>query len=200
MIACRGFFQFLVFLIFLSGCAYVSPVAYHPDLELIDSYSSDAIRNPANSFTTPKDLASIAYYGSEKFKHPNGLGLCLRYVKCALLEAGIVGHYLKTVYAKDSWKEFDRLSSLVNVTHLYKHQIHKAPRGAIVVYGPNADNKGYGHAEIKVAPSGGFGFVSDYYRATKNRASISAIYVVKNYTSHSIQNRTYNQRRSCRVR
>lgn len=76
---------------------------------------------------------------------------CWRYVKQALLAAGAVDSYPKTVYAKQAAVE---LPKSYGFKKLRTMDPAKAPVGAVLVYG----GRDAGHVEIKTAT----GYVSDF--------------------------------------
>jgi len=77
---------------------------------------------------------------------------CWRYVKEALLAAGAVNSYPKTVYAKEAAHE---LVSSYGFKKLPVRDPFKAPVGSVLVYG---SKKAAGHVEIRTKD----GFVSDF--------------------------------------
>lgn len=77
---------------------------------------------------------------------------CWRYVKEALLAAGAVKSYPKTVYAKEAGRE---LVSDYGFKKLAVRDPFKAPVGAVLVYGAG---RAAGHVEIRTRD----GFVSDF--------------------------------------
>jgi hypothetical protein len=77
---------------------------------------------------------------------------CWRYVKEALLAAGVVNSYPKTVYAKEAAHE---LVSSFGFKKLSVRDPFQAPVGSVLVYG---SKKAAGHVEIRTRD----GFVSDF--------------------------------------
>lgn len=80
---------------------------------------------------------------------------CWRYVKQALLAAGVVDSYPTTVYAKQAAQE---LPESFGFKKLRSRDPHKAPVGSVLVYG----GKDAGHVEIRTAT----GYVSDFSSRT----------------------------------
>jgi len=83
--------------------------------------------------------------------HAHSRSQCWRYVKQALVAAGILSSYPKTTYAKQAGQE------LVNNYGFKKLPVHnpfQAPLGSVLVYG----GKSAGHVEIRTKD----GFVSDF--------------------------------------
>ena len=95
-----------------------------------------------------RDAASIA----QARANAHSQGLCWRYVKQALVAAGVVKSYPKTSYAIDAGNELVREYGF---TRLSVHNPYSAPLGAVLVYG---DFK-RGHVEIRTKD----GFASDYH-------------------------------------
>ena len=95
-----------------------------------------------------REAASIA----QARANPHSHGLCWRYVKQALVAAGVVKSYPKTSYAIDAGNELVREYGF---TRLSVHNPYSAPLGAVLVYG---DFK-RGHVEIRTKD----GFASDYH-------------------------------------
>jgi hypothetical protein len=77
---------------------------------------------------------------------------CWRYVKQALMAAGVVKSYPKTVYAKEAGQE---LMEDYGFKKLPVRDPFKAPVGAVLVYGAT---RAAGHVEIRTKD----GFVSDF--------------------------------------
>lgn len=88
---------------------------------------------------------------AEAKAHVRSQRLCWRYVKQALVKAGAVGYYPKSVYAKQAASE---LVSAHGFRRLRARSPYEAPIGSVLVYGGH----GAGHVEIRTAR----GFVSDY--------------------------------------
>ena len=78
---------------------------------------------------------------------------CWRYVKNALLAAGVVNSYPKTAYAIDAGQELVRNYGFLR---LAVRDPYAAPIGAVLVYGTK---RGGGHVEIRTRD----GFVSDFH-------------------------------------
>lgn len=78
--------------------------------------------------------------------------MCWRYVKQALMAAGVIKSYPKTVYAKEAGQE---LVKDYGFKKLPVRDPFKAPVGAVLVYGAT---RAAGHVEIRTRD----GFVSDF--------------------------------------
>jgi hypothetical protein len=78
--------------------------------------------------------------------------LCWHYVKEALVTAGVVKSYPKTVYAFEAGAELVRDYGF---KRLSIRDPYSAPVGAVLVYG----SRSWGHIEIRTKD----GFVSDYH-------------------------------------
>jgi hypothetical protein len=91
---------------------------------------------------------------------------CWRYVKNALLAAGLVDSRPTSAWAKQAGGE---LCSKYGFTRLNIRNPYKAPVGAVVVYG-GADA---GHVEIRTEK----GFVSDFFSKTAYPRPLVGVYV-----------------------
>jgi hypothetical protein len=91
---------------------------------------------------------------------------CWRYVKNALLEAGLVSSRPSSAYAKQAG---DELCGKYGFTKLSIRNPYKAPVGAVIVYGgPDA-----GHVEIRTRR----GFVSDFFSPTAYHRPLIGVFV-----------------------
>jgi hypothetical protein len=95
---------------------------------------------------------------------------CWRYVKQALLAAGVIDSYPKTAYAAEAGQELLRDYGF---RKLSVHDPYKAPLGAVLVYG----DRTRGHVEIRTKD----GFVSDYH--SKNRCFYPLLAVYGKFSS-----------------
>ncbi|MEA3208786.1 MAG: hypothetical protein QOE70_1843 [Chthoniobacter sp.] len=91
---------------------------------------------------------------------------CWRYVKTALLAAGVVDSYPKTAYAKQAAKE---LPQSYGFKKLSIRDPNRAPVGSVLVYGGNDA----GHVEIRTAR----GYVSDFSSPTPYARPLIGVYV-----------------------
>jgi hypothetical protein len=87
--------------------------------------------------------------------NPHSTSRCWRYVKTALLAAGVVDSYPKTVYAKQAAQELPRDYGFKKIRC---SDPRRAPIGSVLVYG-GADA---GHVEIRTAR----GYASDFVSPT----------------------------------
>ncbi|MBA2430573.1 MAG: hypothetical protein H0V56_00480 [Chthoniobacterales bacterium] len=97
---------------------------------------------------------------------------CWRYVKQALLAAGVVDSYPKTNYAREAGEELVRNHGFKK---LPMRDPYAAPIGAVIVYGKGTG--GAGHVEIRTKD----GFVSDY--RSKNRCYFPVLAVYGKFSS-----------------
>ena len=97
---------------------------------------------------------------------------CWRYVKQALLAAGVVNTYPKTNYACQAGEE---LVQNYGFKKLSMRDPYAAPVGAVIVYGKGS--RGAGHVEIRTKN----GFVSDYH--SKNRCFYPVLAVYGKFSS-----------------
>ena len=97
--------------------------------------------------------------------HARSKSRCWRYVKQALVAAGVVSTYPKTAYAKQAGEELVR-------NHGFKKlpisNPYAAPVGAVLVY----TARGPGHVEIRTKN----GFVSDFRTPTPSRRKLIGVY------------------------
>ena len=93
-------------------------------------------------------------------------GTCWRYVKNALLDAGVVNSRPKTGYAKEAAAE---LTNDYGFRRIPCSDPFKAPLGSVIVYG----GKGAGHIEFRTKT----GFVSDFTTATPSKRPLIGVYV-----------------------
>ena len=109
-------------------------------------------------------LARAATIAQER-AHARSKSRCWRYVKQALVAAGVVSSYPKTAYAKQAGDELTR-------NHGFKKlpisNPFAAPLGAVLVY----TAKGPGHVEIRTKT----GFVSDFTTPTPSRRKLIGVY------------------------
>ena len=97
--------------------------------------------------------------------HAHSKSRCWRYVKQALLAAGVVDSYPKTALAKQAANE---LVQDYGFKKLPVNNPYAAPVGAVLVYG----GKGAGHIEIRNKT----GFVSDFRASTPSKRKLIGVY------------------------
>jgi hypothetical protein len=119
---------------------------------VISKFLPKKIRNPFAKIDKKLDpkLLTAATIAQER-AHAHSRSQCWRYVKQALVAAGIISSYPKTAYAKQAGQE------LVNNYGFKKLPVgnpFQAPVGSVLVYG----GKSAGHVEIRTKD----GFVSDF--------------------------------------
>ena len=90
---------------------------------------------------------------------------CWRYVKQALVAAGVVNTYPKTAYAKQAGEELVRNHGFKKLPIMNPYA---APVGAVLVY----TARGPGHVELRTKS----GFVSDFRTPTPSRRKLTGIY------------------------
>ena len=93
-------------------------------------------------------------------------GSCWRYVKNALLDAGVVDSRPKTGYAKEAASE---LTDDYGFRRISCNDPLKAPVGSVLVYGGG----GAGHVELRTKT----GFVSDFTTPNPSRRPLIGVYV-----------------------
>ena len=105
------------------------------------------------------EIASARCYGHSH-------GTCWRYVKNALLEAGVVDSRPKTGYAKEAG---DELTNDYGFRRIPCSDPLKAPVGSVLVYGGG----GAGHVELRTKT----GFVSDFFTPNASKRQLIGVYV-----------------------
>jgi len=93
-------------------------------------------------------------------------GTCWRYVKNALLDAGVVDSRPKTGYAKEAAEE---LTNDFGFKRVSCSDPLKAPIGSVLVYG----GRGAGHVEFRTKT----GFVSDFWNVNPSKRPLIGVYV-----------------------
>jgi hypothetical protein len=91
---------------------------------------------------------------------------CWRYVKDALITAGLVENRPKTAYAKQAGVE---LESAYGFQKIRVSDPYKAPLGAVLVYG----GAGAGHVEFRTKT----GFVSDFTSPRPSKRPLIGVYI-----------------------
>jgi hypothetical protein len=105
------------------------------------------------------EIASARAYGRSQ-------GSCWRYVKNALLTAGLVDSRPTTAYAKEAAYE---LTTKYGFRKISCSDPYKAPIGSVLVYG----GKGAGHVEFRTRS----GFVSDFTTPRPSKRPLIGVYV-----------------------
>ena len=116
-------------------------------------------------------LRKAASFAQER-AHARTKARCWRYVKQALVAAGVVDSYPKTNYGFQAAEELVRNYGFKK---LPVRDPYAAPVGAVIVYGKGAG--GAGHVELRTKD----GFVSDY--RSKNRCYYPVIGVYAKFSS-----------------
>jgi hypothetical protein len=106
--------------------------------------------------------ASIA----QERAHARSKSRCWRYVKTALLAAGVISSYPKTAYAKQAG---DELVRDYGFKRLPIRDPYAAPIGAVLVYG---SRRAAGHVEIRTRT----GFVSDFVNKKPSKRPLIGVY------------------------
>ena len=133
-----------------------APIIDRPDGRLHAAARIDPRMDPRLS-----RAASIA----EERANARSKMLCWRYVKEALLAAGVVKSYPKTSYALEAGEELTRNYGF---TRLSIRDPYSAPVGAVIVY---RYGRG-GHVEMRTRD----GFVSDYHSKNRCFSPVIAVY------------------------
>ncbi len=111
-------------------------------------------------------LARAATIAQER-ANAHSKSLCWRYVKNALLAAGVVKSRPETAFAKEAGDELVREHGFTKVAITNPYD---APVGAVLVYTAKG---GPGHVEIRTED----GFVSDFRTPTPSRRPLLGVYV-----------------------
>lgn len=119
----------------------------------------------AGNYRYDKRMMKAATLAAERAR-AHSHGSCWRYVKDAMVSAGLVDSRPKTGYAKQAAAELtkDYGFKKIRVTDPYK-----APVGSVLVYG----GKGAGHVEFRTKQ----GFVSDFVSLRPSKRPLIGVYV-----------------------
>ena len=134
---------------------------------LVDDSAKRKISKPLLAKIDPRidpKLTRAATIAQER-AHARSKSRCWRYVKQALLAAGVVSSYPKTAYAKQAGEE---LARNYGFKKLPIRDPYAAPVGAVLVY----TAKGPGHVEIRTKT----GFVSDFRTPKPSRRKLIGVY------------------------
>ena len=136
---------------------------------------SEAVAPASRSLSFFGSLASSYHYDSRMLRaaeiasdraYAHSRGSCWRYVKDALLDAGVVDSRPKTAYAKEAASE---LTDEYGFRRISCSDPFKAPLGSVLVYGGN----GAGHIEFRTKT----GFVSDFTNVNPSKRPLIGVYV-----------------------
>jgi hypothetical protein len=119
----------------------------------------------ASRFRYDKRLLKAAEIAAERAR-AHSRGVCWRYVKDALLSAGLVETRPTTMYAKQAANE---LTEEYGFRQIRCTDPFKAPVGSVLVYG----GKGAGHIEFRTKQ----GFVSDFVSLKPSKRPLIGVYV-----------------------
>jgi hypothetical protein len=136
-------------------------------VEVVDKYQPKKIVRPLAKIDSKIDpkLCRAATIAQERAK-AHSRSLCWRFVKEALVAAGVVRSRPTTLLAKQAGKE------LVNNHGFKKLPVsdpYEAPVGAVLVYGAR---RAAGHVEIRTQD----GFVSDFHSKTPSRRPLIGVF------------------------
>jgi hypothetical protein len=136
---------------------------------LVTKYQPNKIVYPLAKIDRRLDpkLVRAATIAQER-AHAHSRSACWRYVKEALVAAGVISSYPKTPLAKQAGKE---LVATYGFVQLAVSNPFAAPLGAVLVYGA----RGAGHVEIRTKD----GFVSDFCAKTPSHRPLLGVYVKK---------------------
>jgi hypothetical protein len=150
-----------------SKFAYNDASGKKQSVEIVDKYQPKKIVRPLAKIDSKIDpkLCRAATIAQERAR-AHSLSKCWRYVKEALVAAGVVKSRPQTSLAKQAGKE------LVNNYGFKKLPVsdpYQAPVGAVLVYGAK---RAAGHVEIRTQD----GFVSDFRSKTPSRRPLLGIF------------------------
>ena len=148
--------------------AYKDASGKNQSVEIVDKYQPKKIVQPLAKIDSTIDprlcrAATIAQERANAHSH----SLCWRFVKEALVAAGVVRSRPTTLLAKQAGQE------LVNNYGFKKLPVsnpYEAPLGAVLVYG--ATRAAAGHVEIRTQD----GFVSDFRSKTPSRRPLIGVF------------------------
>ncbi len=160
--------------------SYAKAPAKHIDITKIEPVESlyhqrEAEAPASRSLSFFGSLASTYRYDSRMMRaaeiataraHGHSQGSCWRYVKNALLDAGVVDSRPKTGYAKEAAAE---LTDDYGFRRIPCNDPLKAPLGSVLVYG----GRGAGHVEFRTKT----GFVSDFTTPNPSKRPLIGVYV-----------------------
>ena len=135
-------------------------------IEIVDKYYPKKITQPFASDTKIDPKLRRAATIAEERARAHSLSKCWRYVKEALVAAGVVKSRPQTPLAKQAGQE------LVNNYGFKKLPVsdpYQAPVGAVLVYGAK---RAAGHVEIRTEN----GFVSDFRSKTPSRRPLLGVF------------------------
>jgi hypothetical protein len=147
--------------------SYTDASGKKQSVEVVDKYQPKKIVRPLakiDSTIDPK-LRRAATIAQER-ANAHSRSLCWRFVKEALVAAGVIRSRPTTLLAKQAGKE------LVNNYGFKKLPVsdpYEAPVGAVLVYGAK---KAAGHVEIRTQD----GFVSDFRSKTPSRRPLIGVF------------------------
>ena len=119
----------------------------------------------ASKFSYDKRMVHAADLAAARAR-AHSHGSCWRYVKDALISAGLVDSRPKTAYAKEAGSE---LANNYGFTKIRVSDPYKAPLGSVIVYG----GRGAGHVEFRTKT----GFVSDFTSLTPSKRPLIGVYI-----------------------
>jgi hypothetical protein len=146
---------------------YTDASGKRQSVQIIDKYQPTKIVHPFAKIDKNIDpkLCRAATIAEER-AHAHSHCLCWRFVKEALVAAGVVSSRPATTLAKEAGQE---LVSNYGFRKLPVSDPYAAPVGAVLVYGAG---RAAGHVEIRTAD----GFVSDFRSKTPSRRPLIGVF------------------------
>jgi hypothetical protein len=147
--------------------AYKDSSGKKQSVEIVDKYQPKKIVRPLAKIDSKIDpkLCRAATIAQER-ANAHSRSLCWRFVKEALVAAGVIRSRPTTLLAKQAGKE---LVNNYGFKELPVSDPYEAPVGAVLVYGAK---RAAGHVEIRTQD----GFVSDFRSKTPSRRSLIGVF------------------------
>jgi hypothetical protein len=160
------FLWLVAFLVMAAGAQAAEKSLYDPKAaQKIDPSKLSILGPQATKFRYDKRLIRAAEIAADRAR-AHSHGVCWRYVKDALLSAGLVDSRPKTGYAKEA---ADELTQDYGFRKIRCTDPYKAPLGSVLVYG----GRGAGHIEFRTKK----GFVSDFVSLKPSKRPLIGVYV-----------------------
>lgn len=146
--------------------SYTDNAGKDVSVEVVTQYQPKKLTRPVTSDSSVNPKLRRAATLAQERARAHSRSLCWRYVKQALVAAGVVESYPKTALAKQAGQE---LVGSYGFKRLPVKDPYKAPVGSVLVYGAK---KAAGHVEIRTKQ----GFVSDFQSKTPSPRPLIGVY------------------------
>jgi hypothetical protein len=162
----KTFAVLLLAFICLHGASYAEESLYDKKTAQKIEPSKFSFFGPkASKYRYDKRMVRAAEIAADRAR-AHSRGTCWRYVKDALLSAGLVESRPKSGYAKEAAAE---LTNDFGFQKISVKDPYKAPVGSVIVYG----GRGAGHVEFRTKT----GFVSDFTTPRPSKRPLIGVYV-----------------------